>query len=299
MKIKITGTKGYIVETLLPYLQKKYPSADVRAISVRDANVDLSGTDILIHVAGLIPGKATNSKEYYRINHGLTVKLAEQAKCVGVKHMIYFSTIAVYGRVPLIKNKVTFEEGTEQPATPYGDSKLQAERALRRLETDEFKVAILRIPDVYGNKNIDYLQRYINIANKYYKVGGYNPIIWNNKKRSAVHIDNLIACVQGIIEECWSGVLIPHDREPLSTYEYIQLISRIRQMKLKSSKPLGWGVWILQQITGKFEFFYGSFDASNDLKAPFSYQMMTAAEACEITLEKLSDGVSMDESEDY
>jgi UDP-glucose 4-epimerase len=102
MKIKITGTKGYIVETLLPHLQKKYPSADVRAISVRDANVDLSGTDILIHVAGLIPGKATNNEEYYRINHGLTVKLAEQAKCIGVKHMIYFSTIAVYGRVPLI-----------------------------------------------------------------------------------------------------------------------------------------------------------------------------------------------------
>lgn len=297
MNIKITGTKGYIVEALLPVLRKKFVSADIRAISVRDANVDLSGTDILIHAAGLIPGKATDNIEYYQINHELTVKLAEQAKRVGVKQLIYFSTIAVYGRVPSLKNTVTFAEGTEQPVTPYGDSKLQAERNLRELASDNFKIAILRVPDVYGNKNIDYLKRYINIANKYQKIGGYNPIIWSEKKRTAVHIDNLIACVQHIIEEEWSGIMIPHDKEPLATCEYIQLISKLRQMNLKSSKFLGYGICLMEQITRKFEFFYGSFNATMDLKVPFSYQVMTAAEACELSLKSLPDEVHMDESE--
>ena len=130
MDIKITGTKGYIVESLLPYLKKKFVHDTVSAISVRNKELDLVGTDVLIHVAGLVPGRTKDNSEYYRVNYELTVELAELAKKAGVRHFIYFSTIAVYGRSPSFHGKLGFQEGTEKPVTPYGDSKLMAEKAL-------------------------------------------------------------------------------------------------------------------------------------------------------------------------
>ena len=282
MRVAITGTSGFVVDALVPYL-KKNQTWEVKTISVRGDTLDFRGTDVLVHVAGLIPGKEKCNDEYYQVNFELTKKICELAKNQGVGQFVYFSTIAVYGSVPRTKSAEGFFDVLESPSTPYGESKLFAEKAILRLQDEKYKVSILRVPDVYGEKNIDYLQRYINIMNKY-KHFLINPRVYEDCKRSAIHIDNLCSCVESVIQTKWGGIMIPHDAEPLSTFEYVTLLAEMYHIILIPSRLAGSFIKLVNRITGKFEFFYGRFDASLDRDESLEYQIISARDGCKKAL---------------
>ena len=50
----------------------------------------------------------------------------------------------------MAKKKVIDEHTVPTPANFYGDSKLQADVAVRELADDSFKVIVLRPPMIYG-----------------------------------------------------------------------------------------------------------------------------------------------------
>lgn len=66
------------------------------------------------------------------------------------------------------------------PDNFYGDSKLQAERGIEKLQDDKFKVAMIRPPMVYGEKTKGNYPKLAKIANNNHKliqVKVFNPII--------------------------------------------------------------------------------------------------------------------------
>ena len=159
-KVLITGAGSYIGESFQSYAEKNYPenftidTLDMMTDAWREK--DFADYDIVYHVAGLAHADVGHVSEetkekYYQVNTDLAIKVAEKAKKEGVKEFIFMSSMIVYGdSAPYGKKKVIDENTVPAPANFYGDSKLQADVAVRELANDKFKVIVLRPPMIYG-----------------------------------------------------------------------------------------------------------------------------------------------------
>jgi len=160
---------------------------------------DFSGFDSLLFCAGIAHRKA-KAAEHYAVNRDLAVQIAVNAKDLGIGQFVYISTIAVFGT-----NIGYIDIETEPiPKTAYSKSKYEAERALATLASDDFHVAIVRPPVVYGQGCPGNFARLERLAAKL----PFFPLIEN--KRCAVSIDTLSAELTDIIENDASGLFYPH-----------------------------------------------------------------------------------------
>lgn len=199
-RILITGKNSYIGNAFHDYI-KQFPEYQVDAMSVRNGawkDMDFSKYDSIFHVAGIAhadTGKvsAKQRKLYYEINTELTIALAVKAKAEGVGQFIFMSSAIVYGDSASIgKKKVVTKETLPKPTSFYGDSKQKAEEGIRKLESNLFKVVILRPPMIYGKGSKGNYPILAKIAKKI-------PIFPKVKnRRSMLYVGNLVEFVRRI-----------------------------------------------------------------------------------------------------
>lgn len=187
--------------------------------------IDFSGYDTVLHVAAIVHQKEEESKRqlYLDVNEKLPAETARKAKEAGVRQFVFLSTMAVYGDV---EGAITAQTPLK-PVTMYGKTKLAAEAALEELETENkasenavhgktgenFKVAIVRPPMVYGENCPGNYSRLKKLA----RVFPVFPDIEN--KRSMISVDNLCRCLMRIMEEERSGIFHPQDEKTVNTIE--------------------------------------------------------------------------------
>lgn len=112
----------------------------------------MQGVHGVIHMAALLhivnPPPALQGK-YERINVGGTATVVEAARQTGVKRLVFFSTIAVYGSSA---GRVLTEESPTLPDSFYAHTKLDAERIVLAAKQKEGKPlgTVLRLGAVYG-----------------------------------------------------------------------------------------------------------------------------------------------------
>jgi len=228
-KILITGKNSYIGTSVENWLKKASQNFEVHTISLRDnswKSHDLSQYDSIVHVAGIAHSDTGNASEetkqlYYQVNTHLTLELAEKAKAAGVKQFIFLSSMIVYGESASIGTEKTItKDTTPKPANFYGDSKLQADLGLEKLNDKDFHVAIVRPPMIYGKGSKGNYPKLAKLA----KVAPIFPDIQN--VRSMLHIDNLCEFIKLLIEEQDSGVFHPQNKEYVTTSEMVQEIGK-------------------------------------------------------------------------
>lgn len=117
----------------------------------RDVREAVEGVDVVLHLAGLlhIAPPYAKPEEYEKVNVGGTRLVVEEAGRAGVRRVVLFSTIALYG--PSAGGLHT-EDSLPAPDTPYGATKLAAERivlAPRRADGAPLGT-VLRLGAVYG-----------------------------------------------------------------------------------------------------------------------------------------------------
>ena len=146
---------------------------------------------IVYHLAGEMHSK--RSRYFYMINFDGTRNLVNECLPANIEKFIFLSSIGAVG--PNQKHGVLLNEQTPcNPISPYGGSKLKAEKFLVQLfNNNKFPVIIIRAPMVYGHfGQSDIITK---ILHEIYK--GRIFIVGNGRNlRSFCYIDNLI---QGLI----------------------------------------------------------------------------------------------------
>lgn len=228
----ITGGFGYIGTQLLEILPKKYPNERIRVIdnlsrerskylpetrtirgdqfefvngditdskALEKAFRDLEKESILIDLAGVTnaPISFKRKELTFDVNVGGVKKLTELSKEHGVGTYIYSSSASVYG-----PTKGVVDEGsTCNPISPYGESKLQAEKVL--LSGDKgFDTVVFRSGTVYGWTDG---VRFDTVVNKFAldSFEGRPMEVWRSawdQKRPYLHINDCLGAFIFAIE---------------------------------------------------------------------------------------------------
>ena len=257
-KVLITGAGSYIGESFKEYAAEKYGNnfsiKDVDMLDGTWRDMDFSEFDVVYHVAGIAHADVGNVDEptkekYYAVNTDLAVEVCKKAKEEGVKEFIFMSSMIIYGdSAPYGKSKIVDENTVPCAANFYGDSKLQADVAVRELASDEFKVIVLRPPMIYGKGSKG---NYPTLAKFAKKLPVFPDV---NNQRSMLHIDNLceFLCQIMLVEvEQNATVLIPQNSEWTKTSEMVKEIATVYNKRIVISKMLKPCVKIAGVIPGK------------------------------------------------
>jgi len=171
LKTLVTGHRGYVGSLLVPRLLEAgaevtgmdsdlFRGSDFGSFNppvhpellmdVRDVSVDqVFGFDAVVHLAGISndPLGNLNPEATYEINYLAAVRLAKLAKGAGVSRFLFASSCSNYGAggPEILDEKADF-----RPVTPYGRSKVRAEREIRALADEDFSPVFLRGGTAYG-----------------------------------------------------------------------------------------------------------------------------------------------------
>jgi UDP-glucose 4-epimerase len=224
--VLITGKDSYIGYSLDKWLKEAF-TYKIDCLDMRDIfwkKKDFSKYDAIFHVAGIAHIKETKNNQmlFYKTNRDLAIETAKKAKAEGVRQFIFLSTMSVYG----INNGVIDKHSQERPLSAYGNSKIQAEEAIYKLNSKKFFVAILRPPMVYGKGCKGNYPKLAKLARNF----PIFPLIDNN--RSMIYIDNLSEFVKKVIDNMSSGIFFPQNREYVNTSEMVRIIAECHEKKI-------------------------------------------------------------------
>jgi nucleoside-diphosphate-sugar epimerase len=170
MKVLLTGHRGYIGAVLTPMLLERGHAvvgmdsdlyrgctfigelAQVPTIEkdIRDVEIDeLAGFDAIIHLAGLSNDPLGDYRPNLTesVNFKASLRLAEFAKKAGVPRFLFASSCSNYGASG---SDFLDESAGFNPVTPYGQSKVNVERAVAPMADASFSPTFLRASTAYG-----------------------------------------------------------------------------------------------------------------------------------------------------
>ena len=158
-KILITGKNSYIGVSVKKWLMNSKQHYVVDEVCLKGDGWrarNFSNYDVVFHVAGIAHSDMEEVNQetkalYYKINTDLAIEVARKAELEGVCQFIFMSSMIVYGNsVPFGMMKRITKDTLPSPDNCYGDSKWRAEIGLAALKSDDFRIAIIRPPMVYG-----------------------------------------------------------------------------------------------------------------------------------------------------
>lgn len=272
MKIAMIGASGFIGTRLLGLLHEEPSKYECKNIDLlpshffndvttigdvreqKQMDVELKGADVVVLLAAQHRDDVSPVSLYYDTNVGgmeVTLKAMEKN---GIKRIIFFSSVAVYG----LNKKNPNENHPADPFNHYGKSKWQAEEVLQKWYEShpDWNINIIRPTVVFGERNRG------NVYNllKQISSGRFLMVGKGENKKSMAYVGNIVAFVKFLIDNKIAGY---------NVYNYIdkpdnnmnQLVSHVSKVLNKHIPATHYPYWLgmmggycfdlLAKITGK------------------------------------------------
>ena len=292
IKVLITGANSYIGTSFEKYASGHYPEDfDIDTIDMIDGSwreTDFRDYAVVFHVAGIAHADIGNVSEeikakYYSVNTELAIETAKKAKKDGVTHFVFMSSAIIYGdSAPYGKAKRITKDTEPQPSNFYGDSKWQADKGVRALADNDFKVTVLRPPMIYGKGSKGNYPVLAKMAKKL-------PIFPDvQNERSMLYIENLCEFLCQVMLRGEGGIFWPQNAEYTRTSEMVRIISESTGHKVRVSKGWNWCVALARlfpgRIRGLADKAFGSLSYDLEMsRYGFEYQLIGLEESIKRT----------------
>lgn len=264
MKVLIIGSDSFIAKNFISKHKDNYLIKGISRVITGYTNEKVffhfdqiepelfDSIQVVLNFAAIVHKPDLNDENLYdRVNYKLSILNAQKAKLAGIKLFIQMSTIAVYGNASKISILAP-----HNPHNPYGKSKLKADEELLAMQDENFKVAIVRPPMVYGGgKAPGNMMRLIQLADK----GIPLPFKGIDNKRDFINVHNLVQYLSLIAEKNLNGIHLITDQEPVSTKYLLTCIYKYLGKKGFLLKVPVFGLKLLKSLrSNEYEKLFGT-----------------------------------------
>lgn len=214
MRITLIGASGFVGTRLIDLLKADHQLKNIDIQSshffqeytvtgdVRDFNSInslMTETDLVVLLAAQHRDDVTPTSLYYDTNVEGMKNVLKAMECNGIKKMVFFSSVAIYGL-----NKDNPDENT--PADPfnhYGKSKWQAEQVLQEWYKthNDWNIDIIRPTVIFGERNRGNVYNLLHqlSTGRFFKIGNGRNV------KSMAYVGNVVAFVKYMIENVTEG----------------------------------------------------------------------------------------------
>ena len=264
IRVLITGAGSYIGVNLAAELQKEPDQFEVHQLDVRQPfdETAFQGYDAVLHVAGIAHQRETeeNAPLYRKVNCDLARDCARMAKAQGVKQFVFFSSMSVYG---MTSGRIQ-QDTQPAPNTHYGVSKWEAEQQLAKLGDDDFQIAVLRPPMIYGNGCRGNYPRLASLARKL----PVFPYVQN--ERSMLYIGTLCQFVRRLLISRQGGLYFPQNKEYVSTCDLVREVAACHGKRVLFVRGFQWLLHALSGRVGLIDKVFGALTYDHNMSTAFA-----------------------------
>lgn len=271
MNIALIGASGFVGTRLLDLLNGSteyelknidlLPShffneiteiGDVR--DVEQMKQKLNGADVVVLLAAQHRDDVTPTSLYYDTNVGGMKSTLEAMEYNGIKRLVFFSSVAVYG----LNKQNPNEDHQKDPFNHYGKSKWEAEQVVQEWYKthNDWNIDIIRPTVIFGERNRG------NVYNLLHQISGgkFLMVGKGNNKKSMAYVGNIVAFVKYMIDNVKDGYNVFNyiDKPDFTMNELILHIEKVLKKRIpKTHFPYWMGMCggycfdILAKITGK------------------------------------------------
>ncbi len=231
-RVLVTGAGSFIGGAFRARAAQFPGQYQVDAVSLRGEDwrgLDFSVYDAVLHAAGFahVAYRDGLRDEYMAVNRDLAVAVAQKAKADGCGHFLFLSSMIVYGpAAPAGRTRIVGPDTRPAPENAYGESKLQAEGGILSLADEDFRVAVLRLPTVYGKGckgNYKTLSRWAKKLPVFPDCAG---------ARSILYVENLAEFIRLLVDDGATGYFYPQNAQYASAAQLMREIARARGAKI-------------------------------------------------------------------
>ncbi|MEO5977857.1 MAG: NAD-dependent epimerase/dehydratase family protein [Chryseolinea sp.] len=224
-------------EPSFPY-HSRFVEGDIRIeADIRNA---IKGNNIttIISLAAKHHDFGVGHDEYFDTNEEGTKLVCKAADEFGIKEIIFYSSVAVYG----ISENISTEGMAPAPDAPYGKSKLAGEKVLEKWAAEDptRKVLIIRPTLVFGANNMANMRNLIRQIDSglYFHLGKADNI------KSIAYVENVVKATLFLMGRMKPGVSIYNyaDEPQLTTRQISTIIAEALKKKVRITIPKMLGV---------------------------------------------------------
>lgn len=217
------------------------------AIDLRDVDVDgfrelLEGVDVLFHFAAQKLNNATSAEDLIATNVAATYRLFEAAASVGVRKIVFASSLYAHGRTSLPPLR---EDEFVAPDTLYGVTKWTGEGMLRSIQsTATLDTVALRLFFTYGPRQyvgLGYPSVIVTNFNRMLR--GEAPLVNGSgeQRLDYVYIDDVVDAVLRAASSSAVGIVNIGSGHAVSINDLTRVMREVAEFKLPPRQgPADW-----------------------------------------------------------